>query len=76
MTELITTALAVSGLFAICYPVAMVLLNVVLSRMESEAAQSNFKYFLPSKKKSIANYALFFMFKRDPHIEYIKDDRF
>lgn len=39
MKELITTALAVSGLFVLCYPIAMVLLNVVLTKMESEAVQ-------------------------------------
>ena len=36
MTQIIITALAVSGLFIVCYPIAMVLINIILSKMESE----------------------------------------
>ena len=37
MTGLITTALAISALFVVCYPLTMIILNVVLSKLESKA---------------------------------------
>lgn len=37
MAGIITTSLAISGLFVVCYPVAMIVLNVILSKMEAKA---------------------------------------
>lgn len=36
MNDLMSTALVMAGIFVICYPVAMYLINRIMSKMESE----------------------------------------
>lgn len=40
MNNLIETALIISGVFIVCYPIVMYLLNRIMNKIENEATQT------------------------------------